>query len=204
MRILIVAATRAEIASLANANLPGVEVLITGVGMTATAAALGRALALQHYDLAVNLGIAGSFDRALPLGAVVEISEDTFSELGAEDGDSFLPLPALGFGESTYRPTACLQSYGLTLPTARGITVNTVHGVERSITTTLERWHPQVESMEGAAFFLACQAAAVPGFQIRAISNYVERRDRGRWQIGSAIANLGQFTSTLLQQLMRD
>lgn len=201
MRALIVAATKAEIEPFTCRNHSGTDHLVTGVGIAATAAALARHLALHRYDLVINLGIGGSFDRTIALGSLVEISEDTFSELGAEDGETFHPLSTLGLGENTYRPTAHLQDYGLSLPTAKAITVNTVHGAESSIATAIHRWHPQVESMEGAAFFLACHAAAVPCLQVRAISNYVERRARERWQIAPAITNLNQFASTLIGQL---
>jgi futalosine hydrolase len=51
----------------------------------------------------------------------------------------------------------------------------------------------QIESMEGAAFFYACRQAGVPCMQIRAVSNYVEKRNRDNWQIGLAVKNLNTF-----------
>ena len=77
------------------------DILITGVGMVATAFALGRHLANNDYDLAINLGIAGSFDRNIALGEVLEITQDTFAELGAENDNEFLPIDQLGFGQGT-------------------------------------------------------------------------------------------------------
>ena len=65
--------------------------------MTATAFALGRELATNQYDLAINLGIAGSFDRNIALGEVVEVTDDRFSELGAEDDEAFLTIDEAGF-----------------------------------------------------------------------------------------------------------
>ena len=59
MKILIVAATEAEIAPLAVAGLD-VDRLITGVGMVATAAHCAKALAGGAYDLALNFGVCGS------------------------------------------------------------------------------------------------------------------------------------------------
>src|SRR5580692_8781989 len=122
MRILVVAATEAEVRNLISKS----EILITGVGMVATAFALGRHLSVNQYDLAVNLGIAGSFDRNIALGEVVEIAEDQFSELGAEDGEVFLTINQLGFGEGMFSSTFKLpDSFGLKKVSA--ITVNTVH-----------------------------------------------------------------------------
>lgn len=204
--ILIVAATAAEIEPL-NKHFGDeklFDVLITGVGMVATAFALGRHLSVKKYDLAVNMGIAGSFDRTIALGDVVEIESDELSELGAEDGERFIPIAQMGFGESRYTATAGLDRYGLAgqLKKASAITVNTVHGNEASIQKIAGRLKPQIESMEGAAFFYACQQAELAAMQIRAVSNYVEKRNRDNWQIGLAIKNLNNFAANLLEKLI--
>src|SRR5438874_1253273 len=133
MKVLVVAATEPEIASLI-AQLPHkADVLITGVGMVATAFALGKQLPTHNYDLVLNLGIAGSFDRDIELGEVVEITTDTLSELGAEDDEQFIPINELGFGEGNFMATAALSQYTSTamLKQVSAITVNTVHGNEQ-------------------------------------------------------------------------
>ncbi|PTR00812.1 futalosine hydrolase [Mucilaginibacter yixingensis] len=233
MKILIVAATQQEIAPLFELDGPETEVdalvddvlasagaissdltsvqtsvLVTGVGMTATAFALGRQLALNQYDLAINLGICGAFDRGLALGEVVEITTDIFAELGAQDDEDFISIDQLGFGESIYTAGASIpqfmgsiEDHKPRLKQVTGITVNRVHGNERTISKTADRLHPQVESMEGAAFFYACKQAGVPALQIRAVSNYVEKRNREQWQIGLAIKNLNTFANNLLKHL---
>ena len=213
MKILIVAATEAEVSlisdfgfSISNLNQAKetgaseiehskFEILITGVGMTATAYALGRHLATHSYDLAINLGIAGSFDRGIALGDVVDVRTDIFSELGAEDDDHFLTHDAMGFGQAKVSATAELSDYyqAQSLQQVSAVTVNTVHGSDASIAKLQQRINPQLESMEGAAFFYACQQAGVPAMQIRAVSNYVEKRNRNAWQIGLAVKNLNNF-----------
>ena len=237
MKILVVAATEAEIAQViaevgmliaevdlnAEAGMPNAEVgnsamrvaesqisnlksqisfLITGVGMVATAFALGRHLAINKYDVVINLGIAGSFDRSISLGTIAEITEDTLAELGAEDDQDFLPLSKLGFGEETFKASARLSDYFDTddAQQATAITVNTVHGNEASIKKVVQRLNPRLESMEGAAFFYACKQANVPCIQIRSVSNYVEKRNRDNWQIGLAIKNLNNFAIDLLKR----
>ncbi|MFB9842000.1 futalosine hydrolase [Mucilaginibacter ginsenosidivorans] len=204
MRILVVAATEFEVefqnqeSRVKNQNI---ELLITGVGMVATAFALGRHLATNRYDLAINLGIAGSFDRSIAVGEVVEVVEDSFSELGAEDDETFLSIEKLGFGEAHFKPSARLYDHGIThIRQVSAITVNTVHGNEASIKELACRIEPQLESMEGAAFFYACKQAGVPCIQIRAVSNYVEKRNRDAWQIGLAIKNLNTFAAELFKR----
>jgi futalosine hydrolase len=178
------------------------DVLITGVGMVATAYALGKQLATKRYDLAINLGIAGSFDRSIALGDVVEVVQDTFTELGAEDGDSFINLDNLGFGNTIHQTKARLTDYvDRSLKQVHGITVNTVHGNEASIDRVQQLTNAQIESMEGAAFFYACEQAGIPALQIRSVSNYVEKRDRNAWKIGLAVKELNTFAIELLNEL---
>lgn len=219
MKILLVAATDSEIEPLVRrfvnpenskellfANAAA-DVLITGVGMVATAYALGRQLALNEYDLAVNAGIAGSFDFNLKMGQVVRISEDVFAEQGAEDGEAFLSLNELGFGPVSQVPFPFLRNSFNPLPiniecmekleNVKAITVNKVHGHELTIAKTLARFKAQVESMEGAAFFYACNQSKTPCIQVRAISNYVEPRDKEKWQIRPAVTNLNNFLTDL-------
>ncbi len=211
MNILLVAATKPEIAPLLskfnylndNATIQigqhQLKVLITGVGMVATAFSLGQHLATQSYDLTINAGIAGSFDFNLALGEVVSVAEDVFAELGAEDGDEHLTLKDMGFGEIVQHPFGGFEYPNL--KKAKAITVNQVHGNELSIAKIISRFNPQIESMEGAAFFYACNETSTPCIQIRAISNYVERRNREKWNIGLAVKNLNESIFQLLTNL---
>lgn len=209
MKILLVAATQLEIEStifhineLQNNYSNSIKTLVTGAGMTATAFSLGKELAINQYDLAINAGIAGAFDRALQPGEVVSVALDCFAELGAEDGENFLPIDELGFGKSSIKPD---QPYNhpiiSSLKKVRSITVNKVHGNDESIYLTTERLNPQTESMEGAAFFYACNQVNLPCIQLRAISNYVERRNRESWNIPLAITNLNNVLIKLLNHL---
>ena len=208
MRILIVAATDPEVAQILErmystpTDDPSVDtythgpheidVLITGVGMVATAAWCSRALAQTTYDLALNLGVCGSFDEFIEPGTVVHVVSDRIAELGAEDGDQFLSLEELRLpGESEFVNLDPPSNPGLEqLPAVTGITVNTVHGNQRSIAAITERFGAQVESMEGAAFMSACLIHKVPFAQVRAVSNLIERRNRESWKLAEAIQNL--------------
>jgi futalosine hydrolase len=213
MRVLFVAATEFEVgglkarikelASAGQLTAHHAELLITGVGMVATAFALGGQLASRRYDLVVNLGIAGSFDRDIPLGEVAEVTRDHFSELGAEDGAEFLTIDEMGFGQSQFNSTAKLAGFSVfPLRQVSAITVNTVHGHRPTIKKVSARLNPQLESMEGAAVLFACMKACTPCLQIRAVSNYVEKRNREAWNIGLAIKNLNSFALEFLQGVL--
>ena len=108
MKILLVAATRAEIEPFLthfsfSDVLPyekiirnyQIKVLITGAGKVPTAFSLGKAFSEEHFELAINAGIAGSFNPNIKPGDICLVKEDIFAELGAEDGDEFLDMEML-------------------------------------------------------------------------------------------------------------
>jgi len=184
------------------------DILVSGVGMVAAAAWTARELARERYELALNLGVCGSFNRALVPGMVVHVVSDCMAELGAEDGSAFLTIQQLRLlGENEFpfeqgrlvnvAPPPLRALAGLR--TAHGITVNTVHGSEPSIARVTERFNPDVETMEGAGFMYAALIHGVPFAQMRAVSNVVERRNRGAWQLDLAIRELRNSTWRLLQ-----
>jgi futalosine hydrolase len=180
-----------------------VDLLSTGIGMVATAAWCARTLSQFTYDLALNVGVCGSFDSSLPPGAVVHVTSDSIAELGAEDGDAFLTITQIGLtaDETCVNTSPPSNPVLATLPSVRGITVNTVHGNTRSIADVVRRCAPQVESMEGAAFMYACAIDGVPFAQVRAVSNVVEQRNRGAWKLSEAIEGLGRTTREILSTL---
>ena len=218
MRILLVAATDPEVSGIlermystptADACVDTythgsheIDVLITGVGMVATAAWCSRALAQTPYDLALNLGVCGSFDEFIEPGTVVHVVSDRLAELGAEDGEQFLTLEELQLpGESEFVNLDPPSNPEIDqLPAVTGITVNTVHGNERTIAAITGRFRPQVESMEGAAFMSACLMHKVQFAQVRAVSNLVERRNRGVWKLDEAIRNLSVSALRIIDQ----
>lgn len=195
MDILVVAATEAEILpflGLSPQQRQGIDTLVTGVGMVATALAIGQRLASTRYDLLLNVGIAGSFDKLIALGEVVCVVQDTFSELGVEDGDQFINSELLGLAQCTFISDQ-MHTMLHGLRKCRAITVNTVHGNEHTINEVVNRLNPDTESMEGAAVFQAGHHFGVPVIQVRAISNYVERRNKANWQLPLAIDNLNRW-----------
>ena len=205
MRILVVAATELEIPRVASGvyGANQVDVMVTGVGMVATAARVARVLAQTRYDAALNFGVCGSFDRALAAGDVVHIISDCIPELGVEDGDRFVSVEELGLATSTViENTAPPASPALdALPRVRSITVNTAHGREDTIAAMVERVNPQVESMEGAAFAYACAMSQIPYAQVRAVSNAVERRNRAAWRMDLAVQRLNDAARAIVDQL---
>jgi futalosine hydrolase len=226
MKILIVSATYIEVEPLllqfslkkeVNQKLKRysyknheIDVLIPGVGMTCTAYWMGKTLNAKLYDAAINLGIAGSFENKLTIGQSVHVISDQISELGAEDGESFLSLIDMELIEDEdyllnhgkMKNTIPIQTHVIDgLEKVNGITVNTTHGDDSSIQKTKELFQPQVESMEGAAFFYACLLEGITCAQIRTISNKVEKRNKDNWDIPLAVKNLCSTGLQILNSL---
>ena len=183
MKTLIVAATNSEITSETIKLLPN---LITGVGMVNTAINLTKELVENEYDLVVNMGVSGSFSSDILIGDVVEVVEDNFSEIGFENGVSFSE-----FSELNVKTSYEIKGE-TTLRKVKSITVNTVHGNEKSIDDIVKTLNPDIESMEGAAVFQVCKKFKIPCLQIRSISNKVEIRNKENWNLELAISNLNK------------
>ncbi|MDG1934649.1 MAG: futalosine hydrolase [Flavobacteriales bacterium] len=192
MKVLIVVATNFEITS---DKLKIHPVLVTGIGMVNTSINLTRELSKNSYDLVINMGIAGSFKDSINIGDVVEITEDSFSEIGFENNNQFNKFSEFDIKTSfTVNPKS-------TLTRVKSITVNTVHGNAQSISEIVERENTDIESMEGAAVFNVCEDFSTNCIQIRSISNKVEARNKDNWDIKTAISNLNNEVERIITNL---
>lgn len=222
MEILIVSATPFEIAPtlgflesnfntdqdfIFDAPSIRVHVCITGVGMMATAWHLGQSIAQTNFDLVINAGVAGAFDRSLQLGAVVQVISDRFGDLGVEEANgTFTDMYELGLISPNqtpfvngilYNPIAHGSEF---LQNVNGLTVNRVHGNSNSIQSILKKYpEAQIETMESAAVFYSCLLAGTRFIAIRSISNYVEPRNRDAWKLDLAIDRLNAVILEMLQ-----
>lgn len=183
-----------------------IEVLFTGVGQMATAYTLGRRFgSAPPPQLALQAGIGGAIDSSLALGEVVRITSERLGDLGAAgQAEQHLSLGEIGlFPGLPYDKEEVLrlpQGYA-TLPfrECAGLTVNQVNGSAAGIARMRERYPDvQVESMEGAAFFYACLLQGIEPLQLRAISNYVEPRNRAAWKLQEAIEALNEQLKAVL------
>jgi futalosine hydrolase len=215
MKILLVSATYKEVEGVfktldtancleknffrgyAGENL--VDIIVNGVGATATGVILERRISFSRYDLVLNIGICGSFRRDLEKGKVVTIVSEIWGDLGVEDHEEFLDLFDLKMlieDESPFKGRKLINKgnaysqYLSHLPGVKGITVNKAHGNLESIAKCVEKYNPDVESMESAAIFSVCLSHGINFYCLRSISNFVEPRNRADWEIEKALENL--------------
>lgn len=214
MRLLLLAATPFEISPAIRwleqqpPDRSKADMLITGIGSTATALALGKSLQQNHYQLVIQAGIAGCFDAGRETEVLVA-DRDRLGDLGVWEDGGFRDPFAMGLSSPDDRLyqdgwlrnpyTNLLNHTGL--PRVSAITVNQISTDVRQVDWYKKKWNPVLESMEGAALHLACLQQQIPFLQIRSVSNQVGVRDKSRWQLAASIENLNKKLIELLQQV---
>ena len=201
---------------------PRDPVFVGGVGMAEIAAATLRAVKAKKPQLVVLAGIAGACDRTLRRGEVVEvvceriagIPERYAREYETSGPDLGLPLAAgvtvnrSGDGAAaTGGPKSAAEGTGHAEPhpgfTADDRAGHAADGTQRQTPegnpeNTSEGYLPEVENMEGAAFFAVCDALGVACCQIRAVSNYVGE-PFGQWAVEEAVGNLTEKLNQIFE-----
>ncbi len=181
------------------------HVLITGVGVLATAYSLARFFNRHPIDFALQAGVAGSYLKEIPLGSLVQIKWEQLGDAGAEDHYQFRDVFELGLldenevpfsNKKLITPQHPLQ-LKFEMPKVSGLTVSAVSGSSFTAALRFKKYGCAVESMEGAAFHYACLMENIPFVQVRSISNYVEARNRDAWEMPLAIANLNGWLEGL-------
>lgn len=188
-----------------------ISLLVTGVGSISTAWEMKQWISVNEKpDLALNAGMAGSYKDEFDIGDVVMPVTDCFADAGIEDGDNFLTLSEAGLTSADEFPYSngflfadtrySVQMKRLLKP-VRAITVNTATGSEAGRRKLLQKFNPDIETIEGATFFYICARENIPFLALRAISNRVEPRNKSNWNIALALDNLSEKINEVLNTL---
>src|SRR5664280_687098 len=214
LKVLLITATDAE--SIALMKIPGlkscpdgfllgrteVSLLVTGVGSIATSWAMTKWLSSNPKpDLAINIGIAGSFRDNIEIGDVVDPVSDCFADAGIETGSGFITLEEAGLADPERFPFTngkiiaenkyCNMALNFLKP-AEAITVNSASGSQETIDRLLKKYNPDIETMEGATFFYICSGEKLNFLALRSISNKIEPRNKDKWNIPLALVRLSE------------
>jgi nucleoside phosphorylase len=141
---------------------PDAEVVISGVGMAATAAAIAS-LNPHAEDVVVLAGIAGAYGDSVAVGEVVEVVSEECVELP----------------ERFRRAYTQFEPYTL----LRGVRSNSVHTMQ-SVSHGAD-----IENMEGAALFAMADVIGFRAVEVRAISNRVGEPFE-KWAVDEAVTAL--------------
>ena len=178
----------------------------SGIGLLASSVSLMKMFVQETPSLIIQVGIAGCFDKKIPLGKVFAVKDDFAGDIGVMENkvwkdlfDLKLDKPNDAPYEKKSLPNPWLSQYNLLkLPTKKGVTVNTISTDKNKIDLYIGRYKATLESMEGAALHYMGRDLNIPFIQIRAVSNYVGERNKAKWNMQEAIYNLNE---TLLQYL---
>ncbi len=211
MKIFVTAATSFEIQPSINMfSSNSVQFLVTGIGMLSTAIALTKLVLQQQPDVVIQAGIAGCFNTEMSLGRVFVVNSEIIGDLGVNENGEWQDVFDLKLVDSNSIPFTNKQILNpylsklntLALDEVPAITVNEISTNQQRIKQLQAKYNPTIESMEGAALHYVCTDLQVPFLEMRSISNYIGERDKAKWQMKEAIANLNETLIILLQQLL--
>ena len=185
-----------------------IDVVVTGIGLTQMACN-ASIYAVNHQDnLFIHAGISGSFTDEFKIGDVVLVKSEQFGDFGLQESDgSFRDLFQTELMDGNQPPFQNGQLLNPKvdtfpfLPLVSGLTVNTVTGTNHRKQQLIEKYQPDVESMEGAAFFYVALQLNLNFLSLRSISNLIEPRNKTNWNIPLAVKNLNVDLWELLQLL---
>lgn len=206
--ILLVAATAKEIAPFIKFirkdekqfSQKNIDILIAGIGLTATTYHLTKQMQLKKYQLAIQAGVAGSFDPDQQLGSVVAVTQDTIADQSVVELKKLktvfdldlVPADQHPFQSGWLKNTNAVLLKSTRLKLVKGISVNQISTDKKMIKFYRDRFAPVTESMEGAAFHYVCLAEKIPFIQLRSISNYIGERNKKNWDMMASIQNLNK------------
>lgn len=188
-----------------------VSFFITGVGSYAMMYNLTTLLQKEKFDIIINAGIAGSYDETIKIGDLVFIESEEIGDLGIDNNGTFNTLfdenfigkndPPFSEGKLICKHLNLVKNYNY--HQVKSLSANTVGGEQNRINRIKEKFDVQVENMEGAAFFYVCILNNLEFVEIRAISNFVEPRNKENWQIMKAISNLNESLKIIILELLK-
>ena len=211
-KILVTAATAKEIDPFIAAVREGgfgnrnIDILVSGIGLTASTYHLAKQLQLKKYNLVIQAGVAGSFDLQMPLGAIVAIKQDTIADQSVVELKKLKTLFDLKLVPNDQHPYTngwlinsnreILRNTRLKI--VKGISVNQISTSKQMIQFYRDTFKPVTESMEGAALHYVCLMEKIAFLQIRSISNYIGERNKKKWDMNDSILNLNQALSSII------
>ncbi len=173
---------------------------ITGIGCYSVIYELTKLLAAHKFDILINVGIAGSYNKNLKIGSVVNVISEQIGDVGIDDNGIFKTIFEQKFINKNKFPfkegkLINTNTFDFTsdLKSVKSLSLNTVSGSTNAIKKLKNKFDADIESMEGAAFFYVCISENQCFVELRAISNYVELRCKENWDIKKAIINLNHY-----------
>lgn len=212
MNCLIIAATPIEIAPFLDyynsTNKKDIDILITGIGLTATTYSLMRQLRIKKPDLIIQAGVGGCFDTQIPLGKVVVVKQEAIADQSVIELNklkTLFDLKLVPQDQFPYKKGWLINNNDILKKTklkkVKGISVNEITTSQKKVQFYRDTFQPVIESMEGAALHYVCLMEQIPFIQLRATSNYIAERKKTNWNMNGSILNLNKELNSLLETI---
>ena len=199
-------------------KLHGKTVFLTHSGVGKVNATHSATIMLENHDidLVVLFGIGGAYTN-MGIGDIAVAQNENYAEEGVLTKDGWQPMELTGFpllkNEKQYYNTfpldtelsrfavAALKDAGLNVHSGNFVTVSQCSGTTEAGQILMNRFNGICENTEGAAVVHICTMYGVPIIEIRGISNMVEDRNMGKWDIKGAATNCCNAVSELVKRL---
>ena len=201
----------------------GQDVCLTHGGIGKAGAAAATITLLHHCqpEALLLFGCGGAYhESGLEIGDLALASTEIFGDEGIATAQGFEDLAAMGLAMRrddeiffncwpTDRPLreraqsvlqGLAEKQGIKLAKGPFVTVSTCTGTTTRAIEIERRTGGICENMEGAAVALACRQFSVPLLEIRGISNLVETRDTGRWDLAAGMTVAQEAVIHLLEK----
>jgi futalosine hydrolase len=197
---------------------------LCGFGPVAAAARTAQLLAEQAPERVLLVGIAGSLDDRLAVGAAYHFDRVACYGIGAGSGGEFVSAETLGWhqwpgdtdGTSPLRKGQHADpsnaSIGDLVVCGPGVgngggradlllTVCAAAANAEDVRLRRQTFpNAMAEDMEGFAVAFACRLRGVPVDLVRGISNVAADRDKSRWQVAAAVESAGRLAVQIVAE----
>ena len=203
---------------LAPATTQGCRVALCGFGPVAAAARTAHLLAEQAPERVLLVGIAGSLDDRLAVGAAYHFERVACYGVGIGSGGGFQPAEAVGWHQWPGDADATSPHGGVTIGdvlscaipcTAGGVggradlllTVCAAAACAEDVLLRKQTFPAAMaEDMEGFAVAFACRLGGVPIDIVRGISNTAGDRNTAHWKVAHALEAAGRLALRIMAE----
>jgi len=199
---------------------------LCGFGPVAAAARTAQLLAEQAPERVLLVGIAGSLDDRLAVGAAYHFDQVACYGIGAGSGGDFIPAETLGWhqwpgdtggtsppsegqrNDPSNDPIGDLIACPPGVSDDRGragllLTVCAAAACAEDVRLRKQTFPAAMaEDMEGFAVAFACRLRGVPVDLVRGISNVAGDRDKSRWQVAAAVESAGRLALQIMAEAL--
>jgi futalosine hydrolase len=194
---------------------------ITGIGKVNAASTVTALLERFEPEILINTGCAGAYaDGGLKVGDLAMATAEMYGDEGVLTTDGWHSLELIGIpavsrnGEEYFNRFPMTQwaqdkaihvAEAADFPLYSGlfVTVSTVSGSFVRGSEMFRRFRGICENMEGAAVAQMATLYGADFLEIRGVSNLVEDRDLGRWDIPLAVERAQRFILQYIGALCR-